>query len=423
LAAGTRRLLQEKMRMGLAKKSFEPMAACPLHGIRVIDLSRLVAGNAVTSQLADFGAEVLKIEDPVKGDPLRAWQTDGVSVHWKLYARNKKSVALNLRDKRAADVLRDLIASSEVLVENFRPGTLEKMGLAPAELHERNPRLIIVRVSGWGQDGPYRDRPGFGTLVESVSGYASRTGFGDREPVLPPTALADMVAGLYGAFAVMVALRQVEVDGGKGQVIDLPLLDPLFSFIATEAPIFNLTGQIRPRTGSRSETTSPRNVFRTKDGRYIGISASIQAMSERLFRAIGREDMITDPRFRNNTERLKHVEETEAPIVAFIAARTLDENMTAFAAAEVTAAPVYDIDQFLADPHVQQREIVVDVPDAQLGSVTMHNIIPRLSDTPGHLRIPAPEIGEHTAEILSQFGINHATLEAWAKDGAIRLGA
>jgi crotonobetainyl-CoA:carnitine CoA-transferase CaiB-like acyl-CoA transferase len=405
--------------MSLSEKSFAPDAACPLDDIRVIDMSRLVAGNAVSSQLADFGAEVIKIEDPKKGDPLRAWQTNGVSVHWKLYARNKKSVALSLREARAREILLDLIAGSEVLIENFRPGTLEKMGLGPAVLHERNPRLVIVRVSGWGQDGPYKGRPGFGTLVESMSGYASRTGFADREPVLPPTALADMVAGLYGAFAVMVALRRVEVEGGTGQVIDLPLLDPLFSFIATEAPIYNLTGAIRPRTGSRSETTSPRNVFKTKDGRYIGISASIQAMSERLFRAIGREDMITDPRFRTNTDRVRNAEETEAPIVAFIAARTLDENMEAFAAAEVTAAPVYDIDQFLADPHVRAREIVVDVPDAQTGKITMHNIIPRLSETPGRLRTPAPSLGEHTAEILGQLGIADATLDALAQEGLV----
>src|SRR5436190_14555318 len=364
--------------MSLAEKSFEPAAAGPLDGVRVIDLSRLVAGNAVSSQLADFGAEVLKIEDPVRGDPLRAWQTNGVSVHWKLYARNKKSMALSPRARRGRDLLLDLIGGSEVLIENFRPGTLETIGLGPDVLHARNPRLIVVRVSGWGQDGPYRDRPGFGTLVESVSGYAARTGFADREPVLPPTALADMVAGLYGAFAVMVALRRVEVEGGSGQVIDLPLLDPLFSFIATEAPIYKLTGAIRPRTGSRSETTSPRNVFRTKDGRYIGISASIQAMSERLFRAIGHPDMLEDPRFRTNSDRVKNAAETEAPIVAFIAARTLDENMAAFAAAEVTAAPVYDIDQFLADPHVQAREIVVDLPDADTGRIAMHNIIPRL---------------------------------------------
>jgi crotonobetainyl-CoA:carnitine CoA-transferase CaiB-like acyl-CoA transferase len=412
--------------MSLPEQSFEPAMTCPLDGVRVVDLSRLVAGNAVSSQLADFGAEVLKIEDPRKGDPLRAWQTPwrtgGVSVHWKLYARNKKSVALSLRDERGRDLLLDLINSSEVLIENFRPGTLEKMGLGPELLHQSNPRLVIVRVSGWGQDGPYRDRPGFGTLVESVSGYAARTGFADREPVLPPTALADMVAGLYGAFAVMVALREVEVMGGKGQVIDLPLLDPLFSFIATEAPVYQLTGEIRPRTGSRSETTSPRNVFRTKDGRYIGISASIQAMSERLFRAIGRADMIEDPRFRTNSDRVRHAAECESPIVEFIAARTLDENMAAFAAAEVTAAPVYDIDQFLADPHVQARGIAVDLPDAETGRIAMHNIIPRLSETPGGLRRPAPRLGEHTADILGQFGIDRATLEQLAGDGVIALG-
>ena len=408
--------------MSLPRKSFDPAAAGPLVGIRVIDLSRLVAGNAVSSQLADFGAEVIKIEDPKKGDPLRAWQSDGVSVHWKLYARNKKSVALSPRDPRGRDLLLDLIASSEVLIENFRPGTLEKMGLGPAVLHARNPRLVIVRVSGWGETGPYRDRPGFGTLVESMSGYASRTGFADREPVLPPTALADMVAGLYGAFAVMVALRRVEVDGGTGQVVDLPLLDPLFSFIATEAPIYNLTGQVRPRTGSRSETTSPRNVFRTKDGRYIGISASIQAMAERLFRAIGRPDIVEDPRFRTNSDRVRNADACEAPIAEFIAARTLDENMTAFAAAEVTAAPVYDIDQFLADPHVLAREIVVEVPDEDIGGIAMHNIIPRLSDTPGRLRLPAPRLGEHTAEILGQFGIDRSTLEALARDGVIGIG-
>ena len=265
-------------------------------------------------------------------------------------------------------------------------------------------------------------RPGFGTLVESMSGYAARTGFADREPVLPPTALADMVAGLYGAFAVMVALRQVEIEGRAGQIIDLPLLDPLFSFIATEASIYGLTGEIRPRTGSRSETTSPRNVFRTKDGRYIGISASIQAMAARLYRAIGREDVIADPRFRTNTDRVRHAEECEAPIAEFIAARTLDENMAVFAAAEVTAAPVYDIDQFLADPHVTARDIVVDVTDEQTGRLVMHNIIPRLSETPGRLRLPAPQLGEHTAEILGQLGVDPATLERLAADGVIGLG-
>jgi crotonobetainyl-CoA:carnitine CoA-transferase CaiB-like acyl-CoA transferase len=407
--------------MSLPQQSFEPEAACPLDGVRVIDLSRLVAGNAVSSQLADFGAEVVKIEDPQKGDPLRAWQTDGISVHWKLYARNKKSVALSLKQPRGREVFQDLVAGAQVLIENFRPGTLEAMGLAPEILHRRNPRLVILRVSGWGQDGPYRDRPGFGTLVESMSGYASRTGFADREPVLPPTALADMVAGLHGAVAVLVALRQVEVNGGKGQVIDLPLIDPLFSFIATEAPIYKLTKALRPRTGSRSETTSPRNVFRTSDGRYIGISASMQAMAERLFRAIGQPGMIDDPRFRTNTDRVRNAEECEAPIVAFIGARTLDENMAIFNAAEVTAAPVYDIDQFLADPHVQARGIAVEVPDDDTGTLAMHSIAARLGETPGRLRRPAPRLGQHTAEVLGALGLDPAAIAGLAGDGIVAL--
>ena len=407
--------------MGLSEKSFEPGAACPLDGVRVVDMSRLVSGNMVSLQLADFGAEVIKIEDPRRGDPLRAWQTDGVSVHWKVYSRNKKSVALSLREPRGRELFLDLAATSQVLIENFRPGTLEAMGLAPEILHRRNPGLIILRISGWGQDGPYRDRPGFGTLVESMSGYASRTGFPDREPALPPTALADMVAGLYGAFAVMVALREVETKGGRGQVIDLPLLDPLFSFIATEAAIYRLTGEVRERTGSRSETTSPRNVFRTRDGRYIGISASIQAMAERLFRSIGRDDMISDPRFRTNTDRVRNAEACEAPIAAFIAARTLAENMAEFARAEVTAAPVYDIDQFMADPHVTARGILVDLPDAEMRRLPMHNIIPRLSDTPGRLRRPAPALGEQTAEILGSLGVDAVEIEGLAREGIIRV--
>ncbi len=398
---------------------FEPNARAPLDGVRVVDLSRLVAGNMLSLQLADQGAEVIKIEDPRVGDPLRAWRVKGLSLYWKVYARNKKSLALNLRPQVGRDALMDLLATAHVLIENYRPGTLEEMGLGPQTLHDRNPKLIIVRITGFGQDGPYRDRPGFGTLVEAMSGFASKNGFADRPPVLPPLALADMVSGLYGAYAVMIALREVE-RGGKGQVIDLPLLEPIISILGPEAAIYRVSGEKPQRTGSRSLTTSPRNVYGTKDGRFIAISASIQAMAERLFRAIGRADMIDDPRFRTNTDRVRNIDECDGAVGAFIAERTLDENMAIFEAAEVTANPVYEIDQLLADEHVQERGIIVEAPDDEAGSVLMHNIIPRLSETPGKLRRPAPALGQHTRDLLHGIGYSAERIAALAADGVIK---
>jgi crotonobetainyl-CoA:carnitine CoA-transferase CaiB-like acyl-CoA transferase len=336
-----------------------------------------------------------------------------------VYARNKKSLALSLRPQEGRDLLLDLAATAQVLIENFRPGTLEEMGIGPEALHARNPNLIIVRVSGFGQDGPYRDRPGFGTLVEAMSGFASKNGYGDRAPVLPPLALADMVAGLYGAYAVMIALRVIE-QGGKGQVIDLPLLDPIISILGPDAATYRVTGELPARTGSRSLTTSPRNVYGTSDGRYIAISASIQAMAERLFRAIGRADMIDDPRFRTNTDRVQNIEECDGAVASFIAARTLEENMRIFQQAEVTATPVYDIDQLMDDPHVGARGVLVEAPDAEAGSVVMHNVIPRLSETPGALRVAAPVLGQHTAELLAGIGYDAERRAALAAVGIIK---
>jgi crotonobetainyl-CoA:carnitine CoA-transferase CaiB-like acyl-CoA transferase len=392
-------------------RAFHPDAKGPLDGIRVLDLSRLVAGNMLSLQLADFGAEVIKIEDPRKGDPLRDWRTDNISVHWKVYARNKKSVTLNLRAAEGMDLLRKLVATAHVFIENYRPGTLEEMGIGPDVLHVHNSKLIIVRVSGWGQDGPYRDKPGFGSLVEGMSGFASKNGFADRPPVLPPLALADMIAGLYGSNAVLIALREIEQRGGNGQVIDLPLLDPIFSILGPEAALYKLTQRIEPRVGSRSNNTSPRNVYETKDGRFISISASIQNMAERLFRAIGRADMIDDPRFRTNSDRVKNIDECDRPVAEFIKARTLAEGLAIFEAAEVTAAPVYDIDQFIADPHVRAREIITELPDAEMGSVPMHAVVPRLSGTPGDIRTPAPTLGEHNDEILGGLGLSGAAID------------
>lgn len=402
----------------LPRIDFDPDAPVPLDGIRVVDLSRLVAGNMVSLQLADQGAEVIKVEDPRVGDPLRAWRVNGISLHWKVYARNKKSLALSLRPEAGRDVLRDLLAQSHVLIENFRPGTLEQMGIGPDALHARNPNLIIVRVSGFGQDGPYRDRPGFGSLVEGMSGFAAKNGFADRPPVLPPLALADMIAGLYGAYAVMVALRVVE-RGGKGQVIDLPLLDPIISILGADPAIYRLTGDKPQRTGSRSLTTSPRNVYETQDGRFIAISASIQPMAERVFRAIGRPEMIDDPRFRTNTDRVRNIEECDGAVADFIRVRTLAENMAVFQAAEVTAHPVYEVDQLLEDEHVQARGVLVEAPDEEAGAVVMHNVIPRLSATPGRLRRPAPVLGEHTREVLDMLGYSQERIEALHADSTV----
>jgi len=362
-------------------------------------------------QLADFGAEVIKIEDPRKGDPLRDWRTNNISVHWKVYARNKKSVTLNLRAPEGLDLLRKLVATAHVFIENYRPGTLEEMGIGPDALHAINDRLIVVRVSGWGQDGPYRDKPGFGSLVEGMSGFAAKNGFADRPPVLPPLALADMIAGLYGSNAVLIALREIEQNGGKGQVIDLPLLDPIFSILGPEAALYKLTQRIEKRVGSRSNNTAPRNAYETSDGHFISISASIQSMAERLFRKIGRADMIDDPRFRTNADRVKNIDACDRPVAEFIKARTLADNLAIFEAAEVTAAPIYDIAQFIADPHVKARAIVPELPDDEMGTVPMHAVVPRLSGTPGEIRAPAPTLGQHNSEILGRLGLDAPAIE------------
>jgi crotonobetainyl-CoA:carnitine CoA-transferase CaiB-like acyl-CoA transferase len=398
---------------------FRPTALCPLDGITVLDLSRLVAGNMVSLQLADFGAEVIKVEEPGRGDPLRDWRVEGRSLFWKAYARNKLSLTLNLRKSQGKDLLLALIERSQVLIENYRPGTLERMGLAPTLLHACNPRLIIVRVSGWGQTGPYAQKPGFGTLVEGMSGFAAKTGFPDREPVLPPTALADMIAGLYGAYATLIALREIESKAGQGQVIDLSLLEPMHSVVGADAAAFKAFAKVPSRQGSRSNITSPRNVYRTRDGRWLSISGSMQSMAERLYAAVGVPEMTKDPRFASNSARLANNDEAERPIRAFIAERDLATCLAAFEKAEVTAAPVYDIDQFVADRHVREREIVVDVPDEELGSVTMHNVVPRLSITPGALRRPAPKLGEHTSEILARLGIAAADLAHLRSEGIV----
>jgi len=405
--------------MPLQRQRFDANLQGPLHGIRVLDFSRLVAGNMVSLQLADFGAEVVKVEAPRHGDTLRDWREKGISVHWKVYARNKKSITLDLKAPEAPDVILDLAEHFDVLIESFRFRYLERLGVGPDRLLGRNPKLVLVRVSGFGQTGPYAKRPGFGTLVEAMSGFASRNGFEDREPVLPPLAMADMIAGLYGAMAIVIAVRDVEVNGGRGQVIDLSLLDSIFSILGPEAAIHKLTGRIRKRVGSASESTSPRNVYATKDGGWVAISASTQTMTERLFASIGRADLNENPDFKTNAERIKRRREVDAIVGGWIKERTLAENIAFFEEAGVTAAPVYDIGQLVKDPHVQERGIVFEAPDDEMGEVPMHAIVPRLSRTPGALRTPAPKVGQHNEEVYTRIGYSDERLAALRQRGVI----
>lgn len=390
----------------------------PLDGIRVLDLSRLFAGNSLSQTLADFGAEVIKVE-PHDGDTLRGWRTAGVQTNWKLYCRNKKSVAIKFRDARALDLLLDMVKTADVFIESFRPGTLEKMGLAPQVLLEANPRLIVVRISGWGQEGPYSRRPGFGTLIEGMAGFASLNGFPDREPVLPPMYLADAFAGSYGATAVLIALRSIEMGGGAGQVIDVPLLDPLFHVLGPQAANYRLTGRVKPRAGSRSTNSGPRNVYLTRDGLYVSLSASTQKMAERVFCSIGRPELAADPRYATNAERVRHAAELDAIIGEFIAQRTQAENVAFFEAAEVTIGPVYDISQIVEDPHFIEREILADYPDEEMGAFPMHHVVPRLSRTPGSIRTPAPRLGEHNRQVLAEIGIDEARYQALLDGGVV----
>jgi formyl-CoA transferase len=386
--------------------------------VRVLDLSRLVAGNTLTQLLGDFGAEVVKVEPPA-GDTLRAWQTKGVATDWKLYGRNKKSLCLDLRKPEARALLLRLVPGAAIFVESFRPGTLEAMELAPQALLAANPKLVVVRVSGWGQGGPYRRRPGFGTLIEGLSGFASMNGFADREPVLPPMYLADTIAGLNGAAATLIALRAAE-RGGQGQVIDLPLLDPLFATLGPQAANYRLTGKVKPRTGSRSTNSGPRNVYRCKDGLHVGLSASTQKMAERVLRSIGRPELVDDTRYRTNAARVQHAEELDALIGAFVAERTQAENVAFFEQAEVTIGPIYDISQILEDPHVIERELLADYPDGDMGAFPMHHVVPRLSATPGSIRTPAPRLGQHNDEILRSLGLKVSEIKALKERGILR---
>lgn len=388
-------------------KTCTPDHKGPLQGVKVVDMSRLVAGNMLSLFLADFGADVIKVERPGQGDDLRNWREAGKAVYWKVYGRNKRSAEIDLKTEAGLLQLKKLIKSSQILIENFVPGGLEKMGLSPDVLHELNPSLVIARVSGWGQTGPYKSKPGFGTLVEAMSGFAYLNGYADKPPALPPLAMADMIAGIYGAAGVLTALRAAEKEG-IGQVVDLSLFEPIFSLISSEAAKYMLTGEPTMRSGNQSSHTAPRNVYACKDNRHIALSGSMQSMAMRIFDTIGRPELKTDPRFHDNDARVENRDALDAIIQEVIGSQSQEEILALFEGAGVTAGPVCSVADLIDHPFVRGREAIVNLEDEELGSVPMHNIIPRLSESPGAFTRPAPKLGEHTADVLAE--IEHITL-------------
>lgn len=394
----------------------------PLSGLRVIDAATIFAGPLIATLLGDFGADVIKVEHP-RGDPLRqtGYRKDDVPLWWKVVGRNKRGITLDLKQADGQDIFKRLVADADVLIENFRPGTLERWGLGWEILHALNPRLVMVRVTGFGQTGPYSQRPGFGTLAEAFSGFAHVTGQPDGPPTLPPFGLADGVAAQYGTFATMFALYERDAkDSGQGQFIDLSIYEPLFALLGYQPTVFDQLGVVQQRSGNRSVSNAPRNAYRTADGRWVALSSAAPAILKRLLRLTGGEAVAEDPRFRTAESRLQHVDALDAIVGGWIGRHSLDEVLTAFEQAEAAIAPVYDVGQIFDDPHYQAREDIVKVADSELGAVKMQNVFPFLSRTPGGIKHAGPRLGEHNDDILGgELGIGTDELAALRAAGVI----
>ncbi len=390
-----------------------------LVGLRIIDCSRRIAGGVLATILADHGADVIKVENPRGGDPMRTWLRDRGELWWKVYARGKRSVTLNLAHPRGQALLRRLCREADVLIENFLPGTFEKWGLGWNVLSAENPRLVFARVSGWGQDGPYRDRPGFGTMVEAMSGFAASTGPADRPPTLPSFPMADMVAALSGAAAVLAALRHRDQVSGRGQVIDISLYEPLLSVQGPAAAEYALDRTVRARHGNQSDNASPRGTYQTRDAKWVALSASTPASATALFEGLGLGHLLKDSRFATNDARVANNDLVDAALVGAIGSRTLDEMSRLFETLDLTASPVYDIADITKDPHVVARGILVDVPDPELGTVRMTAPTPRLGETPAAIHWTGPALGAHNREVYESLGLDEAELHALTRDGII----
>jgi formyl-CoA transferase len=390
-----------------------------LDGIRVIDVATLFAGPLAATILGDFGADVLKIEHP-RGDPARSHghAKNGVGLWWKMLARNKKAITLYLGAPAGQDLFRRFVRDADVVIENFRPGTLERWGLGYEALAAINPRLILARVTGFGQFGPYAHRPGFGTLAEAMSGFAHITGQPDGPPTLPPFGLADGIAALATACAILMALRARD-STGRGQVIDLAIIEPILTVLGAQPTVYDQLGLVQQRMGNRSANNAPRNTYRTAEGKWVAVSTSTQAVAERVMRLVGRPDVIAEPWFATGHGRATHADELDAAVGRWIAERSLDEVVSAFEQAEAAVAPIYDVADVLADPQYQALQSIVTVADPELGPLKMQNVLCRLSDTPGRIRTTGPRLGEHNAEVFGRLGIDAEGLADLARQGVI----
>jgi crotonobetainyl-CoA:carnitine CoA-transferase CaiB-like acyl-CoA transferase len=377
----------------------------PLEGVRVLDLSRMVAGGLAGMLLADFGADVVKVEQPGVGDPLRQWTTNGDPLWWKVYARNKRYITLNIQSAEGRALLLQMLPRFDVLLESFIPGTMEKWNLGWDTLRQAHPRLIMVRISGWGRCGPGSRRPGLGTLIEAATGFTAMTGDPDRPPVLPSFPLADMTSGLYAANAAMLALYHRDVHGGSGQVVDVSLFESLFSVLGPLPAEFAASGKIRTRTGNRSKNSGPRGCYRTSDGQWIAVSGSTPKMAERFLESYGLGALLADPRFATNEARVRNAGELDAAVSEAIGSRTLAENVRIIDDNHLTAHPVQTIADIERDAHWRTHELLVDVPNGA-HPVRMHNVIPRLSETKGDIRSVGGALGADNDVIYgSEFGL------------------
>ena len=375
-----------------------------LDGIRVLDLSRLAAGNMISHMLADHGADVIKVERPEKGDDLRTWKVNKISHWWQVYSRNKRSLSLNIKTKQGTEILKKLISTADVFIENFVPGTLEKWGYTKEVFDSLNPNLIIVRISGWGQTGLYKNFPGYGSLVEGMSGFASMTGEENQGPLLPPTALADMISGLSGVSAIMFALFAQKNEKARGQTIDLSLFEPLFSIIGPWAAHYKITGELPKKMGNKSPVASPRNIYKTKDDKYVSLSASMQTMWEKLAKVIKRKDLIDNDLFLDNEKRVKNQNILDPIIEEFMTKYNQKELLEIFKQHGVTVGPVLDISDLVEHPYIKDREILINLNTKVDGEIPMHNVFPRLSETGGKIKREAPQLGQDNNDILSEIG-------------------